>query len=351
MEKSNRPAVFAFRQRIGNLNWKQISSCNIEEIITHLKIHELQEILDHITFSEITSEDIKRNNLTNILILIQLYQLIIEYLLFHQENQFQTINQRNKKIHNLQDGKERLKEENLRFQEDIKTYKRQLHILRKALQGNGKLNPLEDPFLQKGGPRILYPQSQFQQQPDSTTTAAVETKEIIKTLVDHEYDSRRMMSSLLEEQRKSFHHEMMLLIDSMKSSLQSTNNNVSSNSMESYQLLMENMKLQFQQLIQSTLETQKANNNNNNLRQSLGDGKSLALQSLQQELFQKEKLLFEREESLQRREQTLNNASANHESKQRLYFHRIIALKTFFNVFGKGKSRKSSLSGLILSVF
>jgi hypothetical protein len=349
-----RGALFSFRQRAGKLEWKEISSIEIEEVVKNIKVNQLQQLLDLVTFSEVNLQDIKVNNVDNILKLIQIMQLIVEYLLFHQENQFQTINKNNSKISTLRRDRGALEQENISLREDIKTYKRQLHILRKALQGGG--NALTDNS--KNGPRIIYPVEQQNNSNQANNNASnLETKEIIKTLVDHEHDARRMMSSLLEEQRHAFHHEMTLLIDSLRqmqnnnnnSNNTSTNNNNSGNMVESYHLLMENMKLQFQQLIQTSLEQTKENNqrigNQNNtstVRQSMSNEtggilKSFAMQSLQEELLKKEKQLFEKEEFLQRREQILNQESRNHETNQKRYYQRLLSLKTLFGVLNVGK--------------
>ena len=68
---------FTFRQRAGRLDWKVISSIDIDEIVINLKINELQSVLDSITFSEVSTTDIKHNTVDHVVRLIQIMQLTI----------------------------------------------------------------------------------------------------------------------------------------------------------------------------------------------------------------------------------------------------------------------------------
>ena len=49
---------FAFRQRVGHVNWKAITSVDIETVVDDNQIEELQSIVDDVTFCEIKSADI-----------------------------------------------------------------------------------------------------------------------------------------------------------------------------------------------------------------------------------------------------------------------------------------------------
>lgn len=74
-------SAFSFRQRVGKLDWKLISSINLEDIILNMKISELQGVLDEVTFCDFSAVDVKGNTVDSISKLVQLMQLICEYLL------------------------------------------------------------------------------------------------------------------------------------------------------------------------------------------------------------------------------------------------------------------------------
>lgn len=328
MKKTNQ--TFAFRQRIGQVNWKQISSINIEDIIQNLKVNELQALLDNVTFSEITLQDLKQNSIQSIQLLLHINQLIIEYLLFHQEEQYATIHSLQRKVAHLKTQRDSFQQQTITYQEDIKTYKRQLHILRKALQSGKKDDGTAE---EKHGARIIYPR------PNDTTDNHETTRDLIKTLVEHETDARKMMSSLLEEQRRAFNHEIVTILDSIRqqSSFNNNSNNNSNSSqqmMQSFQLLMENMKLQFQQTLQSTVTSSPPRTS-----QTAETLKAAALQALKEDLDRKERELIRREEQLQRQSDHREGLF----TAQRKYVmqEKYTACSTIFLLLQSGKCKES----------
>lgn len=129
---SNSP-VFSFRQRFGHLNWKHISSIDVNEILEEGNIVELQAILDNLVFSVFHRDDVINNSIENVAKLVHIMQLMIEYLLHCQESQYQVIDTFQKKNHNIKKCLTSLEKEKKALKEDVKIYQRQIAILRQSL--------------------------------------------------------------------------------------------------------------------------------------------------------------------------------------------------------------------------
>lgn len=129
---SNQPA-FQFRHRVGQLNWKLITSLNLDEVIEDGMIYELQSVLDNVTFSMVTTNDIKNNSIDSTRHLLHTMQLIIEYLLYCQENQYKMMQSLHKRNTHLKNSMKMHQRENQSLIEDAKIYQRQLAILRQSL--------------------------------------------------------------------------------------------------------------------------------------------------------------------------------------------------------------------------
>ena len=63
---------FAFRQRIGPINWKIISGIDMNAVIKEVKIDDLQSILDIVTFSEFKDADVNKSTVQTTVKLVQL---------------------------------------------------------------------------------------------------------------------------------------------------------------------------------------------------------------------------------------------------------------------------------------
>lgn len=125
--------TFAFRQREGHLNWKLISAVDIFRIVDELRIDELQSVLDPVAFCEFSVSDVKRNTVDATTKLVHLMQLMIEYLLYCQESQLQLVKDLDTQNRTLRKDLKACTRENMAFREDIKIYKRQLALLKQAL--------------------------------------------------------------------------------------------------------------------------------------------------------------------------------------------------------------------------
>lgn len=210
--------TFTFRQRIGKLDWKAVSSVSVEDIVLNLKISELQSVLDEVTFCDFSAIDVKTNTVESITKLVQLMQLISEYLLHCQEAQFKIMKELNAKGSKLKSNYEKLKLENVSLKEDCKIYQRQLAMLRKTLSKG--LNGDEEH--EGNNKRILAEEWRLAQLAVDRQNNNAMAPEIIESILQNERESRAYMLSLLDEQRKTFAGEMSTMMEALRNVKPST---------------------------------------------------------------------------------------------------------------------------------
>lgn len=75
-------STFSFRARCGKLNWRLISSIDLNDIIDNSvdnddNINELQLALDIVTFCDFNNDDVRNNSIDNVTKLVKLMQLMI----------------------------------------------------------------------------------------------------------------------------------------------------------------------------------------------------------------------------------------------------------------------------------
>lgn len=190
--------TFSFRQRVGHLNWKLVSGVDIFRVVDELQIDELQSVLDPVAFCEFTANDVRRNTVESITKLVQLMQLIIEYLLYSQETQMQMAKEIIKSNCDLKTKSKDLTRKNAACLEDIKIYKRQLTILKRSIKNpSAAIDP----------PKVLY-------QPAVSEEAPVDNKLNIERIVEpicqmiesvqrHERETREFVKTTLDERRET----------------------------------------------------------------------------------------------------------------------------------------------------
>ena len=133
------PASFFFRRRTGKLNWSHLSSVSLSSIIQHVDVDALQHHVDTITYADITESDLSHATDPQILHLIRLMQLTIEYLLNAQNYLIKQAKRRDRLMTEVKAEVERCKlqlqqkdEEIARLKQDNKYHKRLL----KAFEAN-----------------------------------------------------------------------------------------------------------------------------------------------------------------------------------------------------------------------
>ena len=146
-----------FRQRFGRINLQAISTCSLGQIIQEGKVEILQRLLDEVTFSEFTGDDVSAHSVESIAKLVNVMQLIIEYLLQTQEAQMKVMKSRNEQIKSLKKEKIALERTQLAAKEEAKAAHRQLKILKDALIKTQELVKYPDPYayLNLAEPRIV----------------------------------------------------------------------------------------------------------------------------------------------------------------------------------------------------
>lgn len=301
--RAGRPdaALFAFRQRAGRFDWRQISSVNVEDIIVKWKVEELQSILDHVTFSEFLPADVKTNTIDSVTKLVHIMQLIIEYLLNHQEVHLRQIQNLHKKVQHTKHQRDKLERNNITLGEEINTYQRQLHILRKSLLAAGV--PMPEP---KSSAKVIDPTE------DSSKT----TENVIYAIMQHEQSSREHLMRILDDQRQTFAKEINALVSTIRDI---KSNDSSANVGQKMEIMFESLKKQLEgqcsQIINSAQPVKPpamvaATSSSSNTMSILKDAareaelenlmrQQSALESLERELRQRENLLANREKAFE----------------------------------------------------
>lgn len=88
---------FYFQHRRGHLDIRTLARVDLDNIVNNVDIDTLQNLLENITFCNIKESDLKFLTDPLILKLFRLTQLIIEYLLFVQEELVQNVSKLAKK--------------------------------------------------------------------------------------------------------------------------------------------------------------------------------------------------------------------------------------------------------------
>lgn len=186
---------FAFRQRVGDVNWRAVSSVDVERIVDDNKIEELQSIIDDVTFCDVKSSDIKGNTIHSTKKLVQLMQLMLEYLLYCQESQLQLVRELQKKNNNMKYQNKVMSQKNESAKEDIRIYRRQIAMMKESIKNlNVNDNTVEQP------PRVFDPLKGEQEHKSSSDNM----NPIIESMLQHERETRNFVKDIIQEQRHSF---------------------------------------------------------------------------------------------------------------------------------------------------
>lgn len=368
---------FTFRQRAGRLDWRKVSSVDVEDVVLHLKVEELQALLDTITFSEFDALEVKSNTIDHVTKLVNLMQLTIEYLLHHQEHQFHLVRKQNKKIHHLIDKNESYQRRLETLKEDVRTYQRQLHILRKSIQaGGGGINTELLFRLVQKEPKVNDPSAL------STRTAANPAisgngdhpmnMELVKLMLDHEHEARTTMHQMLEEQRRLFQSELSNLHETIRriqhehEVQQASHEQQASSTKDAWNtatisLLLENMKAQMENTARQMMDSIKenlprdrhpstsqnktpassssSNSSHNNVEDIL---KQAAMETYSRELSEKEAALQVKEQELKRREALLQQSlPAQQPTGDTTLMRRKCALSLLFHIVRRWNLRRT----------
>lgn len=199
---------FAFRQRIGTLDWKTISSIDIEIIIEENQIEELQSIIDNIIFSEIKNNDIKNTSIIEIKKLINIMQLMLEYLLYCQESQLKLIRELHNKNKQLKKYNKELIEQNEIIKEDSRIYKRQIISLKSSIEKYKQMVLKQEGYVAVQ-PRIFNPLNpEEEKQKDGKNSLIEQLNPLVESMLRHERQTRDFVREIIDEQRSNMLREL-----------------------------------------------------------------------------------------------------------------------------------------------
>jgi hypothetical protein len=125
---------FYFQQRHGSLDIRRISKIDIESLISETNIDVLQSCIENITFSLLKSDDLKFMTDPLIIKTFQLCQLLIEYLLFVQEELIGELSKKTEKYASLKREMHHKRKELATVQETCDHYSKIIDSKRKRIK-------------------------------------------------------------------------------------------------------------------------------------------------------------------------------------------------------------------------
>ena len=214
-----------FRQRSGNINWHALSSCDLNKIFKG-NVEQLQKVLDNLTFSEFSSIDVKAQSIENVSKLVNIMQLIIEYLLYSQERSFRNLKSKLSEIKALKKENSNLEKTTAFYKEDRKTYQRQLNFLRKSLSKAQEMVKYPEDIIfaspEKGSRIVFDPKEKWNKEniqvnPSNSPTSIIEQfNPLIDSIIEKQNQYNHIFKEALVDQRTSFLSELNALVKSCK---------------------------------------------------------------------------------------------------------------------------------------
>jgi cell division protein FtsB len=283
---------FAFRQRIGAVNWKIISSVDLERVIDECNVEELQVALDAVTFCDFTSSEVKRNSVESITNLVSLMQFMLEYMLYCQESQLQLVLQLRKRNEALKAHDKELSQRNTSLKEDVKIYQKQLAMLRESLSKY----------------QTSFPNRRIVTKENDNRDNHENPGAIVESILRHERETRQHVHDMLEQQRAAFLQELSAF--STKSNTPSTNVAAIQSQLDEY------MAKILSQLSNIQINNQLNNSNNDEMNEINYNKKLNKLRNREMMLDDREKGLEQWEDSLRNLEHELNHKQQQLESQK-----------------------------------
>ncbi|KAJ3008160.1 Zinc finger protein dzip1, partial [Thoreauomyces humboldtii] len=125
-------AGFYFRRRRERLNWRLLGSMDVDQIMKEVDIGALQEIVENLTFCDIDGEDLRYPD-PNVVKLLQLAQLTIEYLLHSQQYLLDQRRSSSAQIEGLSSSLAHLRTEHTKQTAEVAGLKKETRVLRKSM--------------------------------------------------------------------------------------------------------------------------------------------------------------------------------------------------------------------------
>lgn len=196
-----KPAPFKFRYRNGRMNLKALSSLDIDFITRTGSTEELQKVLDTVTFSYYQADDVKASSCETTAKVVNVMQLLVEYLLYCQEQQYQVINGYRNKIIEYKKCNEKLSVTNKALKEDTAIYQRQITTLKQNLIKYQRL------LVHHG----LGTGDAIELTNENLNFNGQVTPVLLDSIIQQEQETREYIQTVLKEQKESLVAEMMKL--------------------------------------------------------------------------------------------------------------------------------------------
>jgi hypothetical protein len=320
-----------FRHRVGKVNWNSLTTCSVRSIIEKNNVRQLQKLLDNVTFSEFSSDDVKSQSVDSVAKLVNMMQLIIEYQLQCQDTQMNVLKAKIAEMKAVKKEKSALERERTSLLEDRRVYQRQLKLLRQSLtkaqemikypeniqsmilgaQARVVYDPLSiSPSREKETMRVQSEHLSLMQSPKSVMA---ELHPLVDSVVRGQQESNDTLRVVMDEQRKALKEMLQLVLDQQ----QSLNKSPS----VSERLHMVENKVRSTE-VQTSVELKKSieSSPSRNLQRSPGSLQSILLEVAESEMIEdkrqewqkkenefafREAILIEKESSLKARDDLL----------------------------------------------
>ena len=195
---------FAFRQRVGQINWKAISSVDLESVIDDNRIEQLQSIVDEVAFCDVKSADVKGTGVHDLKQLIHIMQLTIEYLLYCQESQLQLVHEMHGRNTALKSKNKGLIAKVEASKEDIRIYRRQIAVLKNSIDKYKSIVGRQDELV-ACPPHVFQAREAVENVPPPQENAMAP---LVESMLRHERQTREFMRELIDEQRVALMREL-----------------------------------------------------------------------------------------------------------------------------------------------
>ena len=127
---------FQFQPRVGKINWRKIADVDLSLLSSTVNVDLLQELIENITFADVTESDLSYFTDSYFLKLFRIAQLTIEYLLFVQNFLSTSFAETNEKLQKVVESESALKLKlsesesvNQTIVRDLKYYRKLAHSL------------------------------------------------------------------------------------------------------------------------------------------------------------------------------------------------------------------------------
>ena len=262
-----------------------MTSIDLDELLEDVKLNELQSVLDVVTFCSFSPTDVRHAPIESTSKLVNIFQLMIEYLLHCQDTQNQLVRHIHDRNSTLKRKCQLLAREVSCLKEDAKIYQRQLAILRNNVG-----------------------QRQRAADPKTTGTADNGMNALMTSVLQNERDHREFLRVLLDEQRLFFAQELeRLATSSRESKAQPQQGPNIEDTMRTFVTQIENYLSKAVETMRPAIDAQQQHSNN---------WKAAGSAVKDAAFYEQETILEERALQLSRREKEFSKKLAQWEEKR-----------------------------------